>query len=177
MFLSKMLDLPIIDISSGDIVSKTIGWLLRRDCPQLLCLLARPESWYENAAYLPFGGITGISARAVMISSRDQITPLRLHDEIPDYACDCRMGIGSGVYTPSGDFLGETADIKIDDRGRIKHLLLGNGSSVSASRILTIGAAFIVSEASSPLISFAADEGIKIASNISNEIVVRKVQP
>jgi uncharacterized protein YrrD len=177
MFLSKMLDLPVIDIRSGKTISKTVGWLLMSDRPQLLCLLAKPKAWYENAAFLPFGAITGIGPRAVMISSSEHISPLHLHDDVPMDIHDCPTGMGAAVYTPSGNFLGETADIKIDDRGRIKSLLLNSGQSVSSARILTSGKSFIVSEASSPAIPLGVDENIKIASSISNEITIRKIQP
>ncbi len=177
MLLTKMLDLPIIDISSGATVSRTVGWLLMRNRPQLLCLLARPNVWYENAAFLPFGAITGISPRAVMISSAEHISPMHVHGDVPIDLCGCPTGIDAEVYTPSGDYLGKTVDIKIDDRGRMSSLLLDSGGSISSSRILASGKAFIVSAASTPIIPFGADDGLKIPSSISNEITIRKIQP
>ncbi len=159
MYVSKMVDLPIISMDCGQAYGKTAGWLLCSSGDRLLCLLAAPLKWYDSVSCIPADGVIGI-ADAVMIRTGSSIRPPREISGI-DAA---HIGTGSEGFSPKGERIGIICDMFIDSSGIVTHYLLNTGEKLSPGRIFSSGGIFIASRSDGPVMLNPAQNDITAIS-------------
>jgi uncharacterized protein YrrD len=110
-----MLGKPVVAYDTGEEVEKIVDLIFDQENNLLLGFLVDEGGWFSNALVLPLTRIQAIGADAVIVSSREVITPASYFPEIQSILERDNTLKGTKIMTIDGRDLGTMVDLYFDD--------------------------------------------------------------
>jgi uncharacterized protein YrrD len=110
-----MIGKPVVAYDTGEEVEKIVDLIFDQENNLLLGFLVDEGGWFSNALVLPLTRIQAIGADAVIVSSREVITPASYFPEIQSILERDNTLKGTKIMTIDGRDLGTMVDLYFDD--------------------------------------------------------------
>jgi uncharacterized protein YrrD len=110
-----MIGKPVVAYDTGEEVEKIVDLIFDQENNLLLGFLVDEGGWFSNALVLPLTRIQSIGADAVIVSSKEVITPASYFPEIQSILERDNTLKGTKIMTIDGRDLGTMVDLYFDD--------------------------------------------------------------
>lgn len=142
---SEILKLPILSIQDGSSAGSVGRIVVNPVSRKVEYLVLAGAPWFETPALLPYGKVKSVGRDLITIRSGKDL--VAVDAELKHALASLVEVVGLRVIDSSGEVVGEVADIALDTAdGSLKELILADGASIDASKIVTLSAAAVVTD-------------------------------
>lgn len=142
---SEILKLPILSIQDGSSIGAVGRIEINPVSRKADYLVLAGATWYETPSLLPYGKVKSVGRDLITVrTARDLVA---VTEELKRALVPLVDVVGLSVIDSSGEVIGKVADIALDTTdGSLKELILADGATMDAAKIVTLSAAAVVTD-------------------------------